>query len=203
MDKGDIAEWTLSRSMEPAQASAVAGDLLETGRARSELWFWSNVAQTLAAKVWTDFASRPLFILGLAFRGALVLCALLFCVLEARGLALSMFVHSGFASEPREWLWPVMRFFSLLATLYAGRWIALRSSGKDLAVCVAMAVTFPFVDYGFAALLAISSSLGSHQELLMPPFGRSWEYWREIGSIAAFLIGVALVRRGGRIPRAA
>jgi hypothetical protein len=207
MDKGGIAEWGLSQAMEPAQAAGVIGDLLETGAARTDLWFWSNVLQTLAATVWRDVKAQPLFVIGLAARGALVLCILLFFVLEARGvafgLATSLLSHSRAAEQPKEWLWPVMRIVSLLATLYAGRWIALRSSGKDLAVCVAMSIVFPFVDYGFDALLAWCSSFLAQREFLLPPFWRFWYYWREVGSMAAFLAGVALVRRRRQIPGAA
>ena len=96
-----------------------------------------------------------------------------------------------------------MRLVSLFATLYAGRWIAQRSFGKDLAVCVAMLIVFPFVDYGFTSLAVWYSALDTHGEVLLPAFGRFWYYWRDVGSLAAFLVGVALVRRRRQIPAVA
>jgi hypothetical protein len=207
MDKGRLAEWILTLAMEPAKAASVIGDLQETGASRDAGWFWSNVFQTLAATVWNDIKTQPLFVVGLAARGALLLCAFLLSVFYARGFIFG-FVratasHSHLAHHPKEWLWPAMRGISLLATFYVGRWTARRSLGRVIFACAAMAMVYPFVYYGFTVLWKEWPSLLTHRELTMPPFWNFWYHWREAGFYLAFLVGALLVRRRWQIARAA
>lgn len=207
MDKGRIAEWILALAMEPAQAASVIGDLLETDASPDAGRFWSNVFQTLTAAVWSDIKAQPLFVAGLAARGALLLCAFLLFVFYARGVIFG-FVrltasHSHLAHHPKEWLWPAMRGVSLLATFYVGRWTARRSLGRVVSVCAAMAMVYPFVYYGFTVLWRGWPSLLMHREIAIPPFWNFWYHWREIGFYLAFLVGALLVHRRWQTARVA
>lgn len=200
MDRGQFAEWALAPAMGPVRAEGVVGDLLEGEAARGPAWFWSNVLQALAGSVWGDVAARPLYFARLASRGALLLCASLFVIWRARILATeyvrASFPHTHFlVRHPKEWLWPAMQAVSLLATFGAGRWAARRSLGNDLAVCLAMALVFPFVDYGFTTAWVGFCSIGAHQPFLAPAFGRFWYHAGDLGFMAAFVLGMTTLRR--------
>jgi len=204
MDRGRIAEGVLSLAMEPGRAASVSGDLLETGAARGPVWYWSNLARTVAGTVGRDLGERPLFFAGLAARAALLLCALLLLVGRARGLVFgwvrSVAADSMLAHHPKEWLWPAVRLASLLATFAAGRWSARRSRGRDVAACVAMSIVFPFIYYGASAASAALASGALRHGLHLPSFGRCWYHWRDAAFMAAFVLGVAVARRRPELP---
>lgn len=195
MDKARVAEWALGPAVGPPQAAGVVGDLLETGAERGAVWFWSSVARTAAGAVWGDLRSQPFFYLGLALRGAVLLCAVLVSVWQARVMAFDFvrasLSHSSFlVRHPKEWLWPAVRAASLLGTAYAGRWVARRSLGRPAAVCLAMAFVYPFVYYGFGALWLAAL----HPGRPLPPFGAFWYHPRDAAFVAAFLLGTVLRR---------
>lgn len=200
MDKGRLAEWLLAPALGSARASWVVGDLVEAGAARPPGWFWSNVLRTWGGAVWSDLRTQPLFCLELAARGALLLSAWLFLVGRGRILVWD-FVRTGLAHShflvhhPKEWLWPGVTAASLLATFRAGCWIARRSRGRTLAVCVAMALVYPLIAFGFHACWAACASLGPAPDLPLPDFGRFLYQAKDAGFIAAFLLGAALLRR--------
>ncbi len=202
MDRGRIAEWLLAPALGAARASWVVGDLLEGAVGRGPRWFWGNVARTWCGAPWGDLRTRPLFCLGLAARGALLLSARLLLVGRGRALVWD-FVRTSLAQSrfhahhPKEWLWPAVTAASLLATVHAGRWVARRAQGHLLAVCAAMALVYPLVAFGFHACWAACASLGPAPDLPVPDFGRFLYQAKDAGFIAAFLLGVALLRRPG------
>src|SRR4029077_2901004 len=80
--------------------------------------------------------------------------------------------HSHFlAHHPKEWLWPGVTMASLLATFHAGCWVARRSRGRALAVCLARALVYPVVAFGSHACWAACASLGPAPDLPLPDFG--------------------------------
>jgi hypothetical protein len=200
MDRARLAEWMLAPALGSARASWVVGDLLEAGAARPPGWFWVNVARTWGGAVWNDFRAQPWFCLELAARAALLLSFSFFCVWRIRiltwDLVRASLSHSHFlAKHPKEWLWPAVKLASLLATFYVGRWIARRSSGRELAVCLAMALVYPVVAFGFGACWAAATAAAGATGTLLPEFGRFWYHAKDAAFIAAFLLGVALLRR--------
>jgi hypothetical protein len=197
MGKDKIAERILSLVMEPTEASSLVGDLLETGASRSAIWFWLNVFRTLAAAVWGDCKGHPLFVVGIAFLGTLVHFATAFI----GGLLCALFIiaagalssHPHLAQEHPWLLFPGLIVTGGVAPLYAGRWIARFSLGKDAAVCVAMVIIAPIVFNGMTALLWCGSSLLGVVRVV--PETYSWWNWQQIACIVPYLVGAALVRR--------
>ena len=200
MDKGRLAEWLLAPALGSARASWVVGDLLEAAAGRGPGWFWGNVARTWCGAPWGDLRTRPLFCLGLAVRGGLLLSAWLFLVGRGRTLVWD-FVRTGLphshflVHHPKEWLWPAVTVASLLATAHAGWWVARRCQGRLLAVCAALALVYPLVAFGFHASWAAVASIGPAPDLPLPDFSRFLYQAQDAGFAAAFLLGVALLRR--------
>jgi hypothetical protein len=218
MDKAKIAEWILSLAMEPAQAGSVVGDLLEAGATRNVAWFWSNVFQTLAVRVWRDVKTEPRFVAGLAIRGALVQAAfsffgLMICMIVCVPLVLiGRFIFLTFYMDHLPWHHHnVALIFSVLLIMvsmvigpsyYVGRWIARRSLGKDIAVCLSMIVISRFTGYGIRTLMNGFLSLYRHQAFVWPLFWQ-WGWAIIICSFAAWLVGVTRVRGRRQVPEAA
>jgi hypothetical protein len=199
MDKGKIAERVLSVAMDPVRAAAVSGDLLEAGGSRNSLWFWSNVFQTFLAIVWRDARARPLFVIGLAVRGAVVQCAICFSVaLPIVELTVS---HQSLAQKHPLWFIPFGLVYDIFAPYYAGRWVAKRSLGKELAICVVMTIVAPFIIAGTSLPLTWVVSLINgygHMES-----AALWLHWWEIGFLLPYLAGALLVRRRRQMAGAA
>jgi hypothetical protein len=193
MDKGKIAEGFISLVMERAQAASVVGDLLETSTSRSTFWFWSNVFRTWTANVWRDGISHPRFVFGVAAYGTLLHVGI--------GLAVSIFFGIGIPiitfglSHPQMFqvmssLMFVERLIVILGCpFFIGRWIARFSSGKDVAVCVAMAILTPI------AFAVLSVALWFYFVVIQgrPPqmftWWSSWEMW----FFVPYLLGAVLV----------
>jgi hypothetical protein len=198
MDKSKIAEWLLSLVMEPAQAASVVGDLLEANTSHSIVWFWTNLIQMFAAAVWRSGREQPLFLLSLAVRGTLVQAAInlsAFLVCMTAGL---MFWHHHFGLDnPMQPL--VGLVYLSLGPICAGRWIARRALGKEVAVCIAMTMVSPFIEIGTNALWILSFYLFNGY----PQPNHIWWlfYWWEIGLLIPYLLGAFLIRH--RLQRAA
>jgi hypothetical protein len=218
MDKAKIAEWILSLVMEPAQSGSVVGDLLETGGAHNVAWFWSNVFQTVAVRVWCDIKTEPGFVAGLAFRGALmqtVFCALgavLFLFVTEVGFVVERKVFSvefpGHLQIDLFFVWlNILVFIIIGPSYYVGRWIARRSTGKDATLCLAMLGSAHLCGYGVRTLMIWLVWLGRHHDLLDKVQPVVWPSFWDISwpgvicSFTAYLVGVSLVRRCRQMPR--
>jgi hypothetical protein len=198
MDKEKFAERLLSMAMEPAQAASVVGDLLEASSSRNVIWFWTNVFQTFAATIWRDVKAQPLFIVRVAAYGMLAQIGL--GMIVAMACALVIFVASRFIPHLVGYAWAYPLFFvsQLLPPFYAGRWIALKSSGKDVAICVAMTVGMPVVFDSINALLVWGVPLLSTNFAIPELYSRWWD-WTDIVRLVACVAGAALVRRRRQI----
>jgi len=195
MDKGEIAELILSLAMEPARAVSVVGDLLEAGCSRNPAWFWSNVLQTFASAVWHDAKTQPLLVIRLAAYGAMAQVGLTVIA----SVVCAIFVAVLFKANPnlattRTTLYLFFPVVILLPYFCAGRWMALRSSGKCIAACAVMVVGMPVISNGIKALLVWGIPLLS-TNLAIPKFEFAWWCWYQIIEMAACVAGAALVRR--------
>jgi len=147
MDKAQIAERFLSLVMERARAAAVVGDLLEVSPSHGTFWFWSNVLETWTANVWREWTCHPRFVFRVAAYGTLLQVGI--------GLAVSIVFSVGLPIAIRglanphmfrvisTWLWIGRILVLLVCPFFVGRWIARFTLGKDVAICVAMAILTP------------------------------------------------------------
>jgi len=201
MDKSKLAEKILSLVMEPLQAAAVVGDLLEARPARSALWFWTNVGQTFCATLGRSLARRPGFVLGVAALtvlreiyysvllglGALVvLCAWNF-IATPNGTPIgapAFFYYANFACRP------IAAF--LAARWMVGFWTTGFSKGGDLGAWMMMILLRPLMAYLLSLVITRVIWLFFHG-VQMPPF-TLWHWWS--GELwLAGLVGLALERR--------
>lgn len=204
MDKGKIAEMLLSLVMDPVRAAGVSGDLLEAGASRNGFWFWSNVFQTFLATIWRETKAWPLFVLGLAIRGALAQCAIAFSV--ALPIIAVTSSHQRMAHEHPFFWYPLLAISLgsvnvLVAPFFAGRWVAKRSLGKEFAICIAMTMVSPFVIAGMSIPFVWVVSLMSGQVYTGHTF--LWLRWWEMGFLLPYLTGALLVRRRRQLTAAA
>jgi hypothetical protein len=200
MDKGTIAESILSLAMEPTQAAIVTGDLIEADASRNPVWFWSNVFQTLMAAAWREAKKQPIFVLSLAVRGALVQQALTMPF----GFAL-VYTVLKFSWGRRLLVFPIYTFLGLTIPFYSGQWIARRSLSKDFAVCAAMALALPFVQFPCQVLMVrtichyVFSHLTTQSLQGIHVHFAGWTWW-DIAPLFASLLGAALIRRHRQTP---
>jgi hypothetical protein len=204
MDKSRIAEWVLSLVMEPAQAVSVTGDLMETAASHNEAWFWSNVFRTLAGTVWSDFKEHPFFVVWLATRGvfvhfglfvAEVICFVCSCAILEKILSRDLM------SSFRLWEWAIVVYGGIAVTaFFAGAWIARRSFGKDIAVCVVIFAIRPSVTCGLVALFFWPISFLLKTEF---PNHLVWSWGSgDIVLLSCYLVGATLMRRRRQVSAA-
>jgi hypothetical protein len=194
MDSAKIAEGILSLAMKPAQAAAVTGDLLESSRSRDGLWFWSNVFQALSATVWCDFKSQPFSVLWLGVQAWVMKCFFDLFVVMAYLIVVGGVGHLANLHPLSSPTWiSLMEMLGLLAApYYTGRYIAQTSSGKDLAVCIAMTSIGPATGTLFALGVGLLST--KHPQLESTSMRFAWG-WHVVIGFALCLTGTALVRR--------
>ena len=189
MDKGALAERILGLVMPPPTARSLVGDLLEIQSSPPGGRFWLGVSQIFVATVWCDLREHPAFVLGLACRGALyqfvVAASALFALQGAAAIAPALRLAPG---HPSWFLLSLM--LVLVGPLLAGRWIARRTWGREIAVCVVMAAVSPPIQ---AALNA--AVIGCLMYLSGAPYRASiWFQWWETWFLVPFLLGAAFTR---------
>lgn len=147
-----LADCLLSLVLEPAEASAVVGDLLEESPQRGRFWFWRHVTQALLRASFHELTRKPLAMVGLGF--------------ECLGLMNTVFVGWMIAmfavvllAFPHHILVPTPPFLviSTLPGFCAGAWAATRAPGREFAVAtvsnaVAMALFFGMLVVVFRGL---------------------------------------------------
>ena len=150
MRSAQIAEWILSLVMSPDRAAATVGDLIEDAVRPGGLSFWIRVLRTGLAMLWREFSQDPAAMMGLAVRGFLLQCAFLL------GFVVFVAVVAAFAAFFAGLIWDPVRSPNPLAVklaqilgyvaagavvpFQAGRWMARRSPGKELAPSVALTI---------------------------------------------------------------
>jgi hypothetical protein len=195
MRRESIAEWILATVTEPDRAATIVGDLLEQSATRKGARFWLAVLRSAGSLLWSGFASEPRLILGLAFRGWLMLLGLqifgggaaffLIFWLPAQIISVANGIHPGsWASSTSAWL-PLVNTAVLLAVEYqAGRWVASRAPGRELSACVGMQV------FGAAVLAALALALAL-------AYGNgAWrvDFWSPLTQVPAYLAAVQVRR---------
>jgi hypothetical protein len=199
MDKAAIAEWMLSLFMNPAEAAALVGDLLEAEGKLGVTWFWSNIFQTFFASAWQDCVAHPLSVIRVAVLGALLQAALgivgtfiwWLVYNGVYGVIIGAQLSAGFPT----WLSAMMTsgyFFIglLLAPLLSGYWSAKKSFSTGIAVGIYNLIVGPVI---FFSLGMVSKNVfSSHVQ-------HSITYWQELVCLGAFFVGVICVRRRQRV----
>jgi hypothetical protein len=155
MRSARVAEWILSQVLPPERAVSTVGDWMEDKAERGGLWFWSSVFRTVLSRVWSDFAESPGFMVGLALRGWLYEFWLIACIsVGLISILVPVVLLSGYLARQLHWhpSWPDHASKQVLIALggqvsagwcqfQAGRWIARRAPGKELAAGVAACLT--------------------------------------------------------------
>ena len=146
MRRDRMAERILGLFTSPERAAAVTGDLMEDARASGTVWFWGCVARTAFSMLGRDLADVPLFMAGLAFRGAVfALClSLLWGLATIAGVAVFAIV---WVQVRPAWLSVTggLQYLSQIVALAGigwvqyrtGRWMARRAGGREIAACAA------------------------------------------------------------------
>ncbi len=136
MHKAEVAEWVLSLVVSQERAAAIVGDLMESDESSGRVSFWCQIARTVVSMLWNGIAGNPRWMLGLAFRGMLVEFGLTFLYFVPL-MILQYALFRGLLPEravsiirPLSWL------ASLAAEFQAGRWLARRAPGRELAACL-------------------------------------------------------------------
>lgn len=129
MLKVTIAEWFLSLFTTPDRASAIAGDLVEQGRAP-----WFNVLRTAAALFVQSATVQPLRLALFVLLGL----ALLRIAIYSASIAFSWLPY-----EPLE-LWP-----GLVAPALIGYVIARLAQGREVTACLALVFTHALLQLPF------------------------------------------------------
>jgi hypothetical protein len=159
-----MAEWILSQVLQPDRAASAVGDWLQDEPERGPVWFWSSVFRTVLRRIGNDFSESPAFLLGLAVRGWLYSGWLILgtgCLLVLGTFAVAgVVVLSGVVGQPVHWHPSVV--VQALATqiwmgwcaFQAGRWIARRAAGRELAAGVVACIA-PMIFFGAVGLFVM------------------------------------------------
>lgn len=203
MRSARVAEWILSQVLAPDRAASMIGDWLEDAAARGRFWFWSCVFRTLLSHVWTDFTERPGFMVGLAIRGWLyslwLLVGTYFGLFVAVCILVPLVLFAGFLAHQIHWhpSWPfhlptqifgqaIIQLWIAMCEFQAGRWIAHRAPGRELAAgtlacLIPWAVFFPLGLLAEPGPASVPTMLPSELFLLA---GILWSRHKSIRSVA-------------------
>lgn len=141
MRSARVAEWILSQVLPPDRAASTVGDWMEDVDKRGDIWFWSCVFRTLLSRIGDDFtgnlaATARIGLLGFA-RSILMPIG---TSLLVRPVVMSHYRYL-FFTEPSNW--QIALTIYLAQTwwyFHTGRWVARRSSGRELASCLAVSL---------------------------------------------------------------
>ena len=127
------AEWILSFVMPAENAAATTGDLLELSTPHAAR-FWISVLRVFAASLASDFAKRPIPVLGLALGGFLAQFLLPLPVLLP--VLLAFFGSAG--NQPLRIA--LVLCILTLTQVVIGRTLAVRFPRNAAAVCIAIGI---------------------------------------------------------------
>lgn len=144
MRKADIAEWILSLTTTRDRAAATAGDLMEEGSTRGNLWFWSSLLKTSAAHIWRAWLDAPLRMAVLAYGAILFEIAFLagsaVVVLAGTQVLQSGTVGLMAGAVDASTAFALLGIQLHICEFLIGRWLARFAPGRELAACVAYSV---------------------------------------------------------------
>ncbi len=220
-----IAECILELFTDRANAAATVGDLMELTAGQGSARFWGQIAQTALSHLWRDLSAEPLFLAGLAFRGVLfqlalatafsaalvVLIPLIFLALptarvsQVAPMTERIVLPSSSVPSLLTAGMPSLVFAGFLWVFYlTGGWIARRSRGRAVAVCVGLVVLlevgFPLLGWvlmsvtGLGSLLAAWTNAHASTAPDTPDVSLSF-YWFVPLAYALMLIAAVRVRR--------
>jgi hypothetical protein len=197
MHKGRVAEWVVSLVTSSERASALVGDLEER---RSGLFeFWCGVVRTTGSLLWHSFTSDWPRMLALGALG--ILLETLLIAAGAILIAFATFALTGLlggvlpgesVSPPQmlvsqrvaQWIGSGAGFvISLWAQFSAGRVIARRAPGRELAPCIGVLL----LEYALAFVLYLIWPSGMSETVLGIAMG--------VLSDISLFAGAASVRR--------
>ena len=134
-----VAEWILSLVTSPDRAAATVGDLMEDIASRGSVWFWIGVLQTAFSIMWREVGANPGRMARLA-GGAFLMGWVWTFVCFAVIIPLAMALRPGDPNVWASWIFtvPSILVVMFLVPFQQGRWVARRSSGQELAPCLAL-----------------------------------------------------------------
>ncbi len=148
-----IGEWILALVMTDDRAAATVGDLMEDAQTRGVLWFWAGVLGTAFSIVWRDLRAEPGRMAWLAAR------AWAFQMICVVGWGLLYGLADGLSRQWRRspgipaWSSTAFQAAGLAVAFLAGRWIARRARGRELAACFALAAVGPVLEAALPAAI--------------------------------------------------
>jgi hypothetical protein len=154
MRNAHVAEWVLSLVTDPARAMSMVGDLIEESPSHGPLWFWATVSRTALSLVWRDITSNPWRVARLAAFGLLVeyllLVAMFLLLFLVTFGAMLIVAPNGapdsLSSTPFPGFTGLAYVMIMLVQFQAGRVVARRSPGQELAPCVVLTLLATAVD---------------------------------------------------------
>ena len=152
MRSARVAEWILAQVLPPYRAASTVGDWMEDAAERGPIWFWSSVFRTVFARVWSDFAESPGFMVSLALRGWLystwLMVGTLFLLILPMFIVVALGMLAGYWVRPLHWHPSQTLVTAVIAQVWmgwcefqTGRWIARRAPGRELAAGISACVT--------------------------------------------------------------
>jgi hypothetical protein len=151
-----IAERLLRLFASREEASTIAGDLRELAVTRGKLWFWFAVARTVPSLLWRDLTSAPLFLLGLAVRGLLVMVSLWTLIgFITLGLLFRLAQIAGLTNPGIEVVFTAMWLCTItLIQFITGLYLARHSRGREVASVLAYIGIYNILRIGLIIVMA-------------------------------------------------
>lgn len=149
MHKAFMAERMLNLVTSPSYASSIVGDLLEEDTHHSSFCFWIKISKITISHLLQTFQSRWLRMIWLAFSGFL-----LFDVFPLLLIILSIFVLASNRLDPIRYLKTPIDILTFILPILAGRNVAKRSQGSEVAAGVSLASLV----WAYTLFLALNSA---------------------------------------------
>jgi hypothetical protein len=153
-----IGEGILGLVTTEDRAASTVGDLMEEVQTRGLFWFWASVAGTAISIMWRDVRAEPGKMVWLAVRAWAfqIICAVGWFLLYGLADRLSRQWRRSPGIPP----WSSVAFLAagLVIALLAGRWIARRARGRELAACFALAAVGTVLEAALPAAIRHSGA---------------------------------------------
>ena len=129
MPNHSFAETLLSLFTTPERAATIAGDFAEDAQRRGSCWYWRQVSRTAVSLAFQQFTSAPIRMVVLFLLGNLLIDA-------------ALMVHGplveAITSHPK---YDTFTLWRLITAFLTGLLLARISSGREIAICGAVALS--------------------------------------------------------------